>query len=365
MTTTGTVSLDRRSWLGYRWHQHGLGEDGAGGRLDDLLLLGMQGSRQSAGEHPLSQRTTRIGNTPLPDAIRPDGPLVSLWSVRGAPHAHRTTQLGILRDALAPRDTDEGGGAFVEAVQEVAAALGQVVTAPTPKGDASAEVAGKVSPSLVQWCDRCKADHVPDDIFRAAGRQGLVVIGSTDQGTTMLHPPPQAVQDTVEQPRLALLQAFFRVNGPASRALFRDWAASSTQSTRELWDELVNDLVTVTVDNKRCELPGALVDAVEHAPTADGVALVPPHDPYLRQVDRTLLVPDTGRRRAVYRALSGPGALLVDGEVAGTWRYRRSEHQLTVEPFGEVTPTQKRAAEQRAASLAASTGDDAPGVDWH
>lgn len=140
--------------------------------------------------------------------------------------------------------------------------------------------------------------------------------------------------------------------------------ASSTDRDleKQLWEEMPEPLVRVTVDTQRYDLPESLVGAVREAPSAKGVALVPPNDPYLRQVDRTLLVPDPAQRRQVYRALSAPGALIVDGEVAGTWRYRRSDHEVRVEPFGGLTPTQEEAIEQRAHSLAASTGDETPAV---
>ena len=45
------------------------------------------------------------------------------------------------------------------------------------RSKASSEVAAGVSAALVQWCGRCKADHVPDALFRAAGRQGGRVHG--------------------------------------------------------------------------------------------------------------------------------------------------------------------------------------------
>ena len=57
--------------------------------LDDLLLLGLQASRQADAEQSLIQRTRRIGSTGVARAMRPDGPLVNLWPVRGAPHARR------------------------------------------------------------------------------------------------------------------------------------------------------------------------------------------------------------------------------------------------------------------------------------
>jgi hypothetical protein len=56
--------------------------------------------------------------------------------------------------------------------------------------------------------------------------------------------------------------------------------------------------------------------------------------------------------------------LLVDGEVAGTWRYRRSDRSLTVAPFASVTAGQRTAAKQSAALIAEAAGDDPPAVSW-
>lgn len=201
--------------------------------------------------------------------------------------------------------------------------------------------------------------NVPDGVFRAAGRQAQVVIGPE-----MLYPRPRLSQDKIAKPRLALLQAYLRVNGPTTKPLFRDWMQSGTTGTAELWDELGDDLVRVEIDNRRYQLPASLVDAVQQAPRAQGVVLAPPNDPYLRQVDRALLVPDSKRRQKVYRALSGPGALLVNGEIAGTWRYLRSKHQVTIETFQRLGSAHKSAAEQSAQAVAASTGDDTPTVSW-
>lgn len=360
--TTRIVDIDREAWLGHRWRQHGLDGECDAQRLDDLLLLGMQGSRASGGEQPLSQRTSRIGTTKLANAISPDGPLITMWSLRGAPHAHRASQLEIIRDALTPLETDDGGQSFIDAVTEVAAALQAVVTKPTSKGDASGAMAGAVSATLVEECPSCGSPHVPDDIFRAAGRQAGLVIGPPEKGVTMLHPPPQVEQDHMDQPRLAFLQGYFRVNGPTRWTVFRDWMGVGTRASKALWDTLGYGLVRVSVDSVRHDLLESMLPMVQEAPAAHGVALVPPGDPYLRQVERTLLVPDPSRRSKVYRALSAPGALLVNGEVAGTWRYRHSDRELTVDPFERLTKSQISAVKDRAQALATSTGDEEPSV---
>jgi hypothetical protein len=356
--------VDRDRWLGFRWQGHGLGGDAGKEALDELLQLGFQGSRLGGAEQSLIQRAKKIGSTSVTKAISPDGPLVTMWSVRGAPHTHRVTQLDFIRDALAPRESDEGGASYVAAVREVASALSAVVKGPTSKGEASRGVADRVSASLVQWCARCKADHVPDGLFRAAGRQAQVVLGPEEQRATMLHPKPKQRQEKVKQPRAELLKTFFRVNGPVSRSQYKDWSDAETAAVGELWDELGDDLVRVQVDGKRYDLPASLMVAVQQAAKPSGVVLVPPNDPYLRQVDRTLLVPDSKRRQQVWKALSGPGALLVDGEMAGVWRYRRSEGDLSITPFANLSLSQRSQAARNAALVAEASDDDKPKVIW-
>jgi len=83
------ITIARGTWLGYRWERHRLAGPTRAEDLDDLLLLGLQASRQADAEQSLIQRTRRIGSTGVARAMRPDGPLVNLWPVRGAPHARR------------------------------------------------------------------------------------------------------------------------------------------------------------------------------------------------------------------------------------------------------------------------------------
>ncbi|MCP2321451.1 Winged helix DNA-binding domain-containing protein [Nocardia amikacinitolerans] len=352
------IAVGRAQWLGYRWRGHGLNGRTNGGLLDDLLLLGFQDGRFGGAAYSLRQRTDRIGSTSLSRAIDPAGPLVSWWTLRGAPHAHRLAQLDVLRDALAPRASDEGGAAHAEAVAEVAAALRAVVTRPTPKSAASTAVTGRVSSGLTRWCDRCRATHVPDGLFRAAGCHAQIVLGPEVDRATMLYPTPDHPAVGVQQPRLALLRTFFRVNGPTTRPLFRDWLGVGVD---EVWREVAGTLVRVQVDDRRYEMPESLVDAVLGAGAPEGVVLVPPGDPYLRQADRALLVPDSARRREVWRALSAPGAVLVDGEVVGVWRYRRAEHRMVVSAFDKLSRARRGEVEGDAVGL---TGDERLRFEW-
>ncbi|MGK8553249.1 DNA glycosylase AlkZ-like family protein [Nocardia gipuzkoensis] len=354
------IAVERARWLGFRWRAQALHGADRTGALDDLLLLGVQGGRGGGPEQSLIQRTAVIGSTPVAEAVRPDGPLVSIWSVRGAPHAHPLAMLDTVCDAVAPVATDEGGSVYLAAVAEVAAALTTVVTAPMTKGRASAEVTARVRPELVTWCQRCQATHVPDGLFRAAGCRARIVL-ATRQRATMLHPAPEHQRAQVEHPRVALLQAYFRANGPTTRTQFRDWLGSDPAAA---WRTLGTELVRVRVEGRGLDLPEPLLDAVRSAPEAEGVVLVPPNDGYLRQVDRRLLVPDRARRHEVWRALAAPGAVLSAGEVVGTWRYRRAENELTVTCFEPLSVRQRADAENSAGLMAETAGADPPAVRW-
>lgn len=361
-----TVPISRERWVGYRWRRHGLGVAPAENVLGDLLLLGLQGGRQSGGEQALGQRVRRVGSISVSAAIRPVGPLVSMWSVRGAPHAHDACRLDIVRDALAPLDSDPGDHRHVAAVQEVASAMTAIVTGKTAKGDLSREVGEAVSSSLVQHCPRCQVRHFPDGLFRAAGRQAQLVIGPDEDRRTMLYPCPDVAQEQVDDPRSLMLQTYFRVNGPTTRTQYRDWQEAGSAGVAQLWDQLDEEdkLVRVELGGRRFDLPGALVDPIETAEPAEGVALVPPNDPYLRQTDRTVLVPDRARRKEIFKALSGPGALLVDGEVAGAWRYRRSDAEVSIELFDGLSTSRTQAVKRAAALVATSIGDEEPAVTY-
>ncbi|WP_174186671.1 DNA glycosylase AlkZ-like family protein [Nocardia barduliensis] len=354
-----TIAVDRDRWLGFRWQGQGLGGAVRAAALDDLLLLGVQGGRGGGPEQSLIQRTATVGATPVADAVRPDGPLVTIWSMRGAPHAHPLSAVDLVCEGVAPVASDEGGTAYLAAVDEVAAALTAVVTAPMTKAEASAAVAARVRADLVAWCERCRAEHVPDGPFRAGACRARIVLDVRGRAT-LLQPAPAHPGKRTEQPRVALVAAYFRVNGPAARPQLRDWLGSDPTAA---WQQ-VDDLVRVRIAGHGYELPEALLDAVRTAPRAEGVALVPPNDGYLRQVDRELLVPDRARRRAVWRALSAPGAVLSDGEVIGTWRYRRAESEVAVTCFERPTARQRADAERSAALIAQVAGAEPPALRW-
>ena len=81
------------------------------------------------------------------------------------------------------------------------------------------------------------------------------------------------------------------------------------------------------------------------------VRLLPSGDTWflLRGADRELLVPDARRRPELWTPRVWPGALLIDGEVRGTWR--RASAVVEIDPWGPLSPVDRERVETEAASL--------------
>jgi hypothetical protein len=79
--------------------------------------------------------------------------------------------------------------------------------------------------------------------------------------------------------------------------------------------------------------------------------LLPSGDAYwlLQGADRDLLVPDAGRRDALWTPRVWPGALLVAGEITGTWR--RAGAAMTIQPWRPLSPAERDAVEAEAQAL--------------
>lgn len=78
-----------------------------------------------------------------------------------------------------------------------------------------------------------------------------------------------------------------------------------------------------------------------------GVRLLPPHDPYTQMRDRETIVPKE-LHREIWKTVGDPGALLIDGRIAGTWRARKRNRRLGLRPVrtesGRLVPCVIRSA---------------------
>jgi hypothetical protein len=69
----------------------------------------------------------------------------------------------------------------------------------------------------------------------------------------------------------------------------------------------------------------------------------------LYEADRELLVPDANQRRELWTTRVWPGALLVEGEVVGTWR--RANAVVAIQTWRRLSTAEREAVEAEAESF--------------
>ncbi|MFB9442085.1 winged helix DNA-binding domain-containing protein [Dactylosporangium vinaceum] len=272
------------------------------------------------------------------------GDLTLAWSTRGAPHLHRPADLPDLAGALWPlSDADAAAryatGQLPKAAAELglaafsatAAALREVVRRPTAKGEVSRAVSDLVPPELTYDCKPCGARHISGGLLQLAGLGGGVRL-EEDAAKTVLAPiAPRPKQPAKASGTAEFIKVYLRLLGPATPGDVAKYLGTTVSAVKPVWPE---DLAAVSVDGKTAWLPAEDLDGLLAAAPVEGVRLLPPSDPFLQARDRSVLVPDKAQAKEVWRMLGNPGVLLVDGDIAGTWRARAVHQRLEV----SVTP---------------------------
>lgn len=153
--------------------------------------------------------------------------------------------------------------------------------------------------------------------------------------------------------RLELARRYLHVFGPTTAASFAKWAGIGPAEGRVVFEVLGDALTPARTPVGDGWILAADEGAIRAASWASVAAarLLPSGDAFflLHGADRALLVPQEDHRRALWTSRVWPGAVLVDGEVVGTWR--RADALLTVQPWRRLTHQQQDAVEEEARSL--------------
>jgi hypothetical protein len=151
--------------------------------------------------------------------------------------------------------------------------------------------------------------------------------------------------------RRELARRYLHVFGPGTVVSFAKWAGVTAKEARAAWDGL--DLAPVaTPIGEEWILAADEASIRQAAAPSTAVRLLPSGDAYWlhhNAVQRAFLVPDARERDALWTPRVWPGALLVAGELAGTWR--RAQGDLSIEPWRRLTKADRTAVEEEAASL--------------
>ncbi|SDO52759.1 Winged helix DNA-binding domain-containing protein [Klenkia soli] len=350
--TTGTTTWTRDDVLAHRVRAHQLDRDTGGTVADTAVLdLGVQETGPAgAGRWALQVRG-------LLDPA--DDDLVTAWTLRGAPHTYRRADLAGVAAATWPwseadaakrifdgaRPLRAAGIPVLDALDHVAAEMRDVAAAPTVKGDMSGALRHRLPEPYLRFCTPCGAVHAYEQTFRlAALHAGLVLRPGTS---------PPVLEQTGVRPaaavpeQLDVVRAHLRLFGPSTPKQVAAYVDSTVAEVERRWPA---DAEPVTVDGEqRWVLPGA-----EPPDRVRTTRLLAPFDPYLQVRDRELLVPDRPVKE-LWPVLGRPGAVLVDGEVAGTWRPTTKGGRLSL-AITRWRPVEQAAVEEQAEAMAAARG---------
>jgi hypothetical protein len=356
------TTVTRADVLGFRVRAQQL--ERASGTLADtaVLDLGVQDTGPDGAAWALAVRGVEV------PVGSPD--LALAWTLRGAPHLYRRADLPGVAAATAPfSEADAGkriydaakplraaGIPIVTALDTVAEAMRTAVDRPTVKGDMSGRLAELLPEPYQRYCRPCAAVHPHEQSFRiAALRAGLELQPGTSP--PVLLPIPDFRPAERAPAHLDVVRGYLRLFGPATPKLAAAYLDAPVRDVTDHWPE---DVVEVTVDGEKRWVLADDADRLAAGP-APTTRLLAPFDPYLQLRDRSLLVADPAQAKALWPVLGRPGAVLVDGEVAGTWRPRKSGKKLTVE-LQLWRGVDREALEDQAERLAAVRGVELAGV---
>jgi winged helix DNA-binding protein len=148
-----------------------------------------------------------------------------------------------------------------------------------------------------------------------------------------------------------LARRYLHVFGPTMSEGFARWAGISRRAAADAFASLEGSLLPVRSPLGDEWLLGADEAAVRAEEVAASVRLLPSGDAYflLDGKERELLVPRADLRERLWTSRVWPGALLVEGEIRGTWR--RSQHTVRIEAWSRLPRRLRDAVEAEAASL--------------
>ena len=283
--------MDRRDVLARRIAAQQLDRPAAERPVTDahLLDLGVQDTGRDGASWALANRGVPL-RSPAELAASPD--LALVWSLRGAPHYYRRSDLRGVLDATTPYDDADArkrtldasrpltaaGIGMREGMGVVATTMHAVVDRPTPKGELSGALTARLPAPYLRWCNPCQATHSYEQTFRlSALAAGLEL----EPGTSppVLHRIPgwdraPALGDPERAPaHLRVVDAYLRLCGPTTPAATAAFLDMPVAVVKAHW-------------------PKETPDLAEPAATEGLVRLLGPFDLWLQARDREVVVPD-------------------------------------------------------------------------
>jgi DNA glycosylase AlkZ-like len=149
-----------------------------------------------------------------------------------------------------------------------------------------------------------------------------------------------------------LARRYLHIFGPTTADGFARWAGISRRSAADAFASLEGSLLAVRTPLGDEWLLAGDEQAIRATETATAPArLLPSGDAYflLNGAERKLLLPREDQRQRLWTPRVWPGALLVEGEIRGTWR--RAQHTVRIDAWARLSRGARDAIEAEARAL--------------
>ena len=324
--TTRRLSLGRSQILAFRRTVQALDERLPPGP-ESLRRAAWAGLQDSMPRAALLSIHARVQNT-RPDAWE-DPSLVQMWGPRFSAYVVAAEDVALFSLGRLP---DEGAGR--RRAHDMAARLHAYLDGRTMTYSQAGHGMGEKPNQL-----------------RYAASTGTVLIRweGARQPTIWTIPAPEI---DAWNARLELARRYLHLFGPTTADAFSQWAGIKSPRGDAAFDALAESLTPVRTPTGDACILADDEPAFRAAKRTGGPArLLPSGDTYflLQGPDRELLVPDPTLRNLLWTSRVWPGAVLVGGEIAGTWR--RAESKVAIESWRKLSPKEQAAVDAEARSL--------------
>ena len=218
--------------------------------------------------------------------------------------------------------------------------------------DLAARLQAFLGGARMRYDEAGQALGVHGNTLRYAALTGTLAIRweGARRPTVWTVPPPEI--DPVEA-TLELARRYLHVFGPGTPEGFARWAGIGARKAVAAFADLGHTLIPVRTPARDAWILARDEPTVrEHPAPAAAARLLPSGDAYtlgIKSDDRALLVPDAGRRGELWTPRVWPGAVLVAGEVVGTWR--RAQGRVTIQTWQRLSRAAREAVQAEAESL--------------
>ena len=330
-------------------------------------LCGVHAQILGAAELAIGRRIAGATRSDVQRALWQDRSLIKTFGPRGTVHLLATADLPMWTGALSALPIAVGQHPepvrFTPAEEdEVIAAIGDALEdAELTVAELTDAVRERTGPWAVERTMDAFQDKWPRwrQLTSTAAHRGVLCFGP-DKGRNVTYTSPHrwlpgfVPEDGSEAVR-AFVRRYLHAFGPATPEHFARWLGATPRGARAVFATMGDELEPVDVDGDRAWVAAGDTDVPSSPPR--GVRLLPYFDAYVvAGQPRARLFPGA----AASRALTPSGqagnypVVLIDGIAGGVWHHRRAGRrvEITVEPLGELTPTQRRELEAEVALVA-------------